>query len=121
MDPQGKTLQSLRRPAVPHQIGGSFFRTYKAGNNMKNMQAEVREVTVGHLSNVGTFAFPAGDTDINYERHNDNADNTTVLNGGVRAISDNALYNKAYCGVAPIGGSVTDFPVARPTPVTETP
>lgn len=94
----GKVVLNFR-----HALSQVCFR---ARNNMKNMQVEIKGVSVGHLANVGTFAFPAGDTDINYEHHNDNVDSTAILNGGVWTISDNALYNKTY-SVTPIGGSVT--------------
>lgn len=93
----GKVVLNFR-----HALSQVCFR---ARNNMKNMQVEIKGVSVGHLTNVGTFAFPAENTDINYEHHNDNAD-MTKLNGGVWTIADNALYNKTY-SVTPIGGSVT--------------
>ena len=40
---------------------------FRAKNNMKNMSVVIKGVSVGHLTNGGTFTFPATDTDYNYE------------------------------------------------------
>lgn len=78
---------------------------FRARNNMKNMSVEVTGVSVGHLTNTGTFALPTESTDENYIHHDDTDDNTKTLNGGVWTIPADAAYNKRY-DVSPIGGSV---------------
>lgn len=81
---------------------------FRAKNNMKNMSVVIKGVSVGHLTNGGTFTFPATDTDYNYENHTDNPDNYT-LNGGTWAIPADAQYEKQY-DVKPLNGDVTLAP-----------
>lgn len=81
---------------------------FRAKNNTKNLSVVIKGVTVGHLTNKGTFDFPTSDTDVNYTQHNDNASSAT-LNGGVWTYPADALYNKAYT-VTPLGGDVTLAP-----------
>lgn len=81
---------------------------FKAKNNTKAMQVTIKGVSVGHLTNTGSFTFPTTDTDENYVHHSDDADNKT-LNGGTWAYPDNAQYNKQY-DVTPLAGAVTLSP-----------
>lgn len=81
---------------------------FKAKNNTKAMQVTIKGVSVGHLTNTGSFTFPTTDTDENYVHHSDDADNKT-LNGGTWAYPANAQYNKQY-DVTPLTGDVTLSP-----------
>ena len=97
----GKVVLNFR-----HALSQVCFR---AKNNMKTMQVEIKGVSVGHLTNAGTFAFPAESTDKNYVHpsHGDEEDpNAPDLNGGVWTIPTAAQYNTRY-DVTPIGGTVT--------------
>lgn len=97
----GKVVLNFR-----HALSQVCFR---AKNNMKTMSVEIKGVSVGHLTNAGTFAFPAESTDKNYVHpsHGDEEDpNAPDLNGGVWTIPTAAQYNKRY-DVTPIGGTVT--------------
>lgn len=96
----GKVVLNFR-----HALSQVCFR---AKNNMKTMQVEIKGVSVGHLTNAGTFAFPAESTDKNYVHpsHGDEVDpNAPELNGGVWTIPADAAYNKKY-DVTPIDGTV---------------
>lgn len=96
----GKAVLNFR-----HALSQICFR---AKNNMKTMSVEIKGVSVGHLTNSGTFAFPAESTDKNYEHpsHGDEVDpNAPDLNGGVWTLPADAQYNKRY-DVTPIGGTV---------------
>lgn len=96
----GKVVLNFR-----HALSQVCFR---AKNNMKTMQVEIKGVSVGHLTNAGTFAFPAESTDQNYVHpsHGDEVDpNAPDLNGGVWTIPADAAYNKKY-DVTPIDGTV---------------
>lgn len=99
---QGKPTDGKVTLNFRHALSQVCFR---ARNNMKNMQVEIKGVTVGHLAKTGTFAFPTESTDNNYEHHDDVADNTTTLNGGVWTIAADAQYSNKY-SVTPLGGSV---------------
>lgn len=81
-----------------------------AKNNMKNMSVEIKGVSVGHLTNKGTFTFPTTDTDENYEYHSDVPD-TQTLNGGTWKIPGDAQYNKRY-DVTPLKEEVSLNPGA---------
>ena len=78
---------------------------FKATNNTKNMKVVIKGVSVGHLTNKGTFEFPTENTDYNYVHHNDNPDEKT-LNGGRWTIPTDAQYDKQY-DVTPTAGDVT--------------
>ena len=96
----GKVVLNFR-----HALSQVCFR---AKNNMKTMSVEIKGVSVGHLTNAGTFAFPTESTDKNYVHpsHGDEKDpNAPDLNGGVWDIPTDAQYNKRY-DVTPIGGTV---------------
>lgn len=96
----GKVVLNFR-----HALSQVCFR---AKNNMKTMQVEIKGVSVGHLTNAGTFAFPTESTDQNYVHpsHGDEVDpNAPELNGGVWTIPADAAYNKKY-DVTPIDGTV---------------
>lgn len=81
---------------------------FKAKNNTKNMSVVIKGVSVGYLTNKGTFTFPTTDTDYNYVHHNDNANDQT-LNGGTWTIPTDAQYDKQY-DVTPLNGDVTLAP-----------
>lgn len=81
---------------------------FRARNNTKNMSVVIKGVSMGYLTNKGTFTFPTTDTDYNYVHHNDNPDDQT-LNGGAWAIPTDAQYNKRY-DVTPLNGNVTLAP-----------
>lgn len=68
---------------------------FKAKNNTKNLRVEIKGVSVGHLTNSGTFAFPTADTEYNYENHSD-VEGTAELNGGTWTLPADAAYNKQY-------------------------
>lgn len=83
---------------------------FRAKNNTKNMSVVIKGVSVGHLTEKGTFTFPAADTDYNYAEHSDNnVDPEKEVNGGTWAIPSGAQYNKKY-SVAPLNGNVTLAP-----------
>ena len=79
---------------------------FRARNNMKTMEVEVKGVSVGHLSNTGTFTFPAESTSQNYTHpsHGDEVDPAAPeLNGGVWSVEE--TFSKEYT-VTPVGGNV---------------
>ena len=83
---------------------------FRAKNNTKNMSVVIKGVSVGHLTEKGTFTFPAADTDYNYADHSDNnVDPEKEVNGGTWVIPSGAQYNKKY-SVAPLNGNVTLAP-----------
>ena len=70
---------------------------FRAKNSTKNLSVEIKGVSVGHLTNGGTFTFPTTDTNENYEhpQHGDEADpDAPTLNGGTWAL--NADYDTQY-------------------------
>lgn len=81
---------------------------FRAKNNTKTVQVTIKGVSVGHLTNTGSFTFPTANTDENYVHHNDNAD-TKTLNGGSWTLPANAQYNKQY-DVTPLNGTETLAP-----------
>lgn len=82
---------------------------FKAKNSTKNMRVVIKGVSVGHLTNKGTFLFPKDDTSYNYENHTDNNSGKVELNGGQWVIPYNAQYDNRY-DVTPLGGTVTLAP-----------
>ena len=83
---------------------------FRAKNNTKNMSVVIKGVSVGHLTEKGTFTLPAADTDYNYADHSDNnVDPEKEVNGGTWVIPSGAQYNKKY-SVAPLNGNVTLAP-----------
>ena len=86
---------------------------FKARNDMKNMQVEIKGVSVGHLTAKGTFTFPASSTDANYVLHTDTEDQSKALDTGVWAIPADAAYDKEY-SVTPESGSIV-LPAASGT------
>lgn len=81
---------------------------FRAKNNTKTMSVVIKGVSVGHLTNQGTFTFPVTDTDDNYAHHSDEPDDKE-LNGGVWSLPTDAQYNKRY-DVTPLGGDATLAP-----------
>lgn len=70
---------------------------FRAKNNTKTLSVVIKGVSVGHLTNGGTFTFPTTDTDQNYEhpQHGDEVDpDAPQLNGGTWAL--NATYGTQY-------------------------
>lgn len=70
---------------------------FRAKNSTKNLSVVIKGVSVGHLTNGGTFTFPTTDTDENYEHpeHGDEEDpNAPTLNGGTWAL--NNAYETQY-------------------------
>lgn len=89
---------------------------FKARNNTKNMRVEIKGVSVGHLTNSGTFTFPTIPTNENYVNHSD-ATGTATLNSGTWTIPASATYSKKY-EVTPLNGSVTLAPGSSVTNLT---
>lgn len=81
---------------------------FRAKNNTKTMSVVIKGVSVGHLTNQGTFKFPVTDTDDNYAHHSDEPDDKE-LNGGVWTLPTDAQYNKRY-DVTPLEGYATLAP-----------
>jgi uncharacterized repeat protein (TIGR02543 family) len=81
---------------------------FKAKNNMKNMSVVIKGVSVGHLTNKGTFTFPKADTDENFVQHSD-ALVVKALSGGSWSIPADAEYGKQY-DVTPLEGNVALAP-----------
>lgn len=70
---------------------------FRALNNSTNLSVQIKGISVGHLTNGGTFTFPTTDTDENYTHpdHGDEEDpEAPSLNGGTWAL--NATYNTQY-------------------------
>ena len=70
---------------------------FRAKNNTKTLSVVIKGVSVGHLTDGGTFTFPTTDTDENYTHpdHGDEVDpDAPDLNGGTWAL--NAAYETQY-------------------------
>lgn len=70
---------------------------FRALNNSTNLSVQIKGISVGHLTNGGTFTFPTTDTDENYTHpeHGDDVDpDAPTLNGGTWAL--NATYETQY-------------------------
>ena len=58
---------------------------FRAQNNASNLSVAIKGISVGHLTDGGSFSFPTANTDANYEHpdHGDDADpDAPTLNGG---------------------------------------
>ena len=70
---------------------------FRALNNSTNLRVQIKGISVGHLTNGGTFTFPTTDTNENYTHpnHGDEEDpDAPSLNGGTWAL--NATYETQY-------------------------
>lgn len=70
---------------------------FRAKNNTTNLVVQIKGVSVGHLTNGGTFTFPTSDTDENYQHpnHGDEVDpDAPTLNGGTWVL--NSTYETQY-------------------------
>lgn len=81
---------------------------FRAKNSTKNLSVVIKGVSVGHLTNSGTFTFPTTDTDQNYEHpeHGDEVDpEAPTLNGGTWALNDayETQYNVTLAQAVTVG------------------
>lgn len=79
---------------------------FKAKNSTKNLDITIKSVAVGHLTDGGTYSFPAGNTDKNIVDGGHDNINEGLQNGNRGVWTLNTTYDKVYTTYTDVPGGV---------------